>query len=111
MNKLFKIISVSILGLLLTTGVFAKTEVVYIPKNTGNPYFDSIIKGRAYLHIKNVPVKFTSRIFCQSFSSTSLEWSNLKIPATLTSVWSVLNLDLTSSKILATSFTLDISKV
>ena len=34
---------------------------------------DSIIKGRAYLHIKNVPVKFTSRIFCQSFSSTSLE--------------------------------------
>ena len=45
MNKLFKIISVSILGLLLTTGVFAKTEVVYIPKNTGNPYFDSIIKG------------------------------------------------------------------
>ena len=46
MNKVFKIISASILGLLLTTGVFAKpVEVVYIPKNTGNPYFDSIIKG------------------------------------------------------------------
>ena len=46
MNKVFKIISASILSLLLTTGVFAKpVEVVYIPKNTGNPYFDSIIKG------------------------------------------------------------------
>ena len=45
MTKLFKLISVGILSLLLTTGVFAKTEVVYIPKNTGNPYFDSIIKG------------------------------------------------------------------
>ena len=31
MNKVFKIISASILGLLLTTGVFAKpVEVVYI---------------------------------------------------------------------------------
>ena len=51
MNKIFKIISVSILGLFLTTGVFAKTEVVYIPKNTGNPYFDSIIKGLSLIHI------------------------------------------------------------
>ena len=40
MNKLFKIISVSILGLLLTTGAFAKTEVVYITKNTGKPYYE-----------------------------------------------------------------------
>ena len=45
MNKLIKFISVSILGLFLTTGAFAKTEVVYITKNTGNTYFDSIIKG------------------------------------------------------------------
>ena len=43
MNKIFKLISAGIISLLLTTGVFAQTEVVYIPKNTGNPYFDSII--------------------------------------------------------------------
>ena len=45
MSKLLKLISISILGVFLASGVFAKTEVVYIPKNTGNPYFDSIIKG------------------------------------------------------------------
>ena len=45
MSKLLKLISISLLGLFLTSGAFAKTEVVYIPKNTGNPYFDSIIKG------------------------------------------------------------------
>ena len=45
MSKLLKLISISLLGLFLTSGAFAKTEVVYIPKNTGNPYFDSIIIG------------------------------------------------------------------
>ena len=45
MSKLLKLISVSLLGLFLTSNAFAATEVVYIPKNTGNPYFDSIIKG------------------------------------------------------------------
>ena len=44
MNKIFKFISASILGLLLTTG-FAKAPSCIYPKNTGNPYFDSIIKG------------------------------------------------------------------
>ena len=58
MNKVFKIISASILGLLLTTGVFAKqVEVVYIPKNTGNPYFDSIIKGLRLVQ-KNMVIIF-----------------------------------------------------
>ena len=45
MSKLLKLISVALLGIVLSSGAFAKTEVVYIPKNTGNPYFDSIIKG------------------------------------------------------------------
>jgi len=45
MSKILKLISVGLLGIFLTSGAFAKTEVVYIPKNTGNPYFDSIIKG------------------------------------------------------------------
>ena len=45
MNKLFKLLSVIVFSVFITSNVFAKTEVVYIPKNTGNPYFDSIIKG------------------------------------------------------------------
>ena len=32
MSKILKLISISLLGLFLTSGAFAKTEVVYIPK-------------------------------------------------------------------------------
>ena len=45
MNKIFKYLSIVLFSFFISTGVFSKTEVVYIPKNTGNPYFDSIIKG------------------------------------------------------------------
>ena len=49
MSKLLKLISVALLGIVLSSGAFAKTEVVYIPKNLHNQlkkviYLKAILK-------------------------------------------------------------------
>ena len=92
------------LSTFISSNVFAKTEVVYIPKNTGNPYFDSIIKGFE-IGAEKYGYNFTSVAPATADATSQLpfikanygygrdqDWSNINIKKTIASFSEIRNL-------------------